>query len=94
MRRTGSRAAHRFGWRLCGRGWLRDPGRLALHHPLALGGVSSPVSHAFSRSSGQSVVLGSPVVGVEELLEPLQKLEVVLEPALDQLVDRHYLEWG
>lgn len=39
----------------------------------------------------QRVVLLAPVVGVEELLEPLEELEVVLELALDEPVHRHDL---
>ena len=38
------------------------------------------------------VVVLAAVVGVEELLEPLDELKVVLEAALHQLVDRHDLK--
>lgn len=40
------------------------------------------------------VVLAAVVVGVEELLEPLDELEVVLEAALHQLVHGHDLGQG
>ena len=35
-------------------------------------------SHLLSTPHGQGVVLLTPVVGVEKLLEPLNKLEIVL----------------
>lgn len=38
------------------------------------------------------IILAPVIVGVKELLKPLQKLEIVLESALDQLVHRYYLD--
>ena len=32
------------------------------------------------------------VISVEKLLEPLEEFEIVLETALDQFVDRYYLD--
>lgn len=40
------------------------------------------------------VVLFTVVVGVEELLEPLDEIQVVLEPAFDQFLYRNDLESG
>ena len=37
------------------------------------------------------LIAASVIVGVKELFEPLDELEVVLEPALDQAVHRHDL---
>lgn len=42
----------------------------------------------------QRVVLSAVVVRVEKLLEPLQKLKIVLEPALDQFIYRNNLQFG
>lgn len=68
--------------------------RFSLHQTLASGGVGASIAHCFAAAGRPRVVFGSPVVGVEELFEPLQKLEIILKPALNQFVDRHYLEWG
>ncbi len=43
-------------------------------------------------AGSQSVVLFAVVVGVKELLEPLNKLKVVLETTLYQLLYWYYLE--
>ena len=39
------------------------------------------------------VLLSRHVVGIEKLLEPLNKLEVVLESPFHQLLHRNYLQW-
>ena len=42
--------------------------------------------------TGRKWVVGVPVIiCVEKLLEPLEEFEIVLETALDQFVDRYYL---
>lgn len=43
-------------------------------------------------SHGRSLVLGSVVVGVKELLEPLNKLKVVLKSSLNQFVNGNDLK--
>jgi hypothetical protein len=48
------------------------------------GTASSAQAHRQTLASGGSIVVATIVVGVEELLEPLQELKVVLEAALNQ----------
>lgn len=53
--------------------------------------LAAPAAHVLPVPGGRRVVLVPLVVRVEELLEPLQELEVVLELALHQFVYRDYL---
>lgn len=73
--------------------WWRglNSDRFPGHQGIALGGIGASCSHSFAAPCSQGVVLGSPVVSVKELLEPLQELKVVLESTLHQLVYWHYL---
>lgn len=48
-------------------------------------------THGNAKACLHRIVLLAIVVGVKELLEPLQELEIVLEPTLDQLVHWDYL---
>ena len=52
------------------------------------GHVADGTPERLSPPRPHRVVLVKVVVGVKELLEPLDKLKVVLEPALDQLLHR------
>lgn len=49
-------------------------------------------AHGGALAHSARVVLPAVVVGVEELFEPLQELEIVLEPPLDQLVNGYNLK--
>lgn len=51
-------------------------------------------THGNAKACLHRIVLLAIVVGVKELLEPLQELEIVLEPTLDQLVHWDYLIRG
>lgn len=62
--------------------------RLSCNHRCLLRGAPS---HLFAVSVAQCVVFRSLVVGVKEFLEPLEKLEIVLEPSFYQFVYWYYL---
>lgn len=53
--------------------------------------AARPVPHGQPLARRHRVVLRAAVVGVEELLEPLQELKVILEPTLHQSVNGYYL---
>ena len=55
-------------------------------------GAAALAAHVHATPRRIRVVVLAAVVGVEELLEPLDELKVVLEAALHQLVDRHDLK--
>lgn len=48
-------------------------------------------AHRFAAAHLERVVLVAVIVGIVELLEPLQEFEIVLEAALHQPIDRHDL---
>lgn len=58
------------------------------HAQLILDGA---LAHGYAKASLERIIIPAVIVGVHELLEPLQVLKVVLEPALDQLVHWNYL---
>ena len=64
---------------------------LPRHGGPLLGPALLPGAEADSAPDLQRVVLHSGVVGIEELFEPLQELEIVLELLLYQLVHVHRL---
>lgn len=45
----------------------------------------------YAKSSLWRIIVPAIVVGIKELFEPLQKLEIILEAATNQFVDRYYL---
>lgn len=57
----------------------------------ASGGRCASHAHGEPFPLTQRVVIRAPVVGVKELLEPLQEFKVILEAPLHQLVDWHDL---
>lgn len=62
---------------------------VARHAELILNGARAQLD---TRTFLQRIVLTAIVIGVEELFEPLQELEIVLETAFDQFIHRNDLE--
>ena len=58
------------------------------------GRARQPLAQLYAAPDAQGVVLATVVVGVEKLLEPLEVLKVVLEPAQDQPVHRDDLQFA
>lgn len=59
----------------------------AAHAAAAVAAMPVAVAQLKSAPLSHRIVLAAVIVGVEELLEPLEELEVVLEPALNQFVN-------
>jgi len=49
-------------------------------------------AHGGALAHRAGIVVPAIVIGIEELFEPLQKLEIVLEPTLDQFINGYYLK--
>lgn len=61
------------------------------HADIHVGRRSGAGAHRNAEARLHRIVVATVVVGVEEFLEPLQKLEVVLKAAADQFVDGYDL---
>jgi len=59
----------------------------AAHATASVAAVSVAVAHLDPAPLGQRIVLATIVIGIEELLKPLEELEVVLETSLNQFIN-------
>lgn len=53
--------------------------------------ITAAVAQFNTASRTQWVIFTSIIIGIEELLEPLQKLEIVLKTSLNKLINCYYL---
>lgn len=68
------------GSRRCVHGWRWSTDGISARQTLY---ITRSVTHLSTLSGGTRIIVVAVIVGIEELLEPLQELEVVLEAALD-----------